>query len=385
MVEPPIKYLDHQYARRKLEEMVAIPSVVGEESELAHYLEEELKALGLETELHQVSPGRPNVYARLEGTKPGRKLNLNGHTDTVPVVQGWETDPFQPTVKGDRLHGLGACDMKGGIACALAALKAYADASPGFKGELSFSGVVDEEAMGTGAKAMLETRWSRVDGIILGEPYTATPENPTPLGITGKILYDIHVHGKAAHAFNPEAGINAIEQAGIILANLPKLKVGSHQGFQGNYSTLKIEGGYQRYSVVVPEHCRFEVNRLTVPGETREQLIADMESLVESLGLEAKTTVTIKPPYYAPYKMDRENPLVQAFHQAYTETTGHQPHYTHSSSITDANTFMGEGNIPCIHLGPHPGGPHQANEYTTLTSLKTTAEIYVRLIAEFLQ
>lgn len=282
-----LKKIDHDYTVEKLEEMIAIPSVVKQEKELAHYLQDELEKLGLKTELHMVEPNRPNIYGTLEGAKPGKRLNFGGHLDTVPVVPGWETDPFTPVKKDGNIYGLGANDMKAGLACALSMLKAFADSSYEFSGELSFAGVIDEEAYGEGAKAMLKTDWGKVDAIVLGEPSTGEKDNPTPLGITGKVLYDIYVHGKAAHGFHPQAGINAVEQAGIILANLPKLKIAEKEGFQGNYSTLKIEGGYKVYSVVVPAECRFEVNRLTVPGETVEGVIKDMEELVESLNLEA--------------------------------------------------------------------------------------------------
>jgi acetylornithine deacetylase/succinyl-diaminopimelate desuccinylase family protein len=379
-----LKHIDHDYTVKKLEEMIAIPSVVKEEKELAHYLQDELEALGLETELHEVEPGRPNVYGKLKGAKPGKRLNFNGHTDTVPVVAGWDTDPFEPIKKDGKIYGLGSDDMKGGTACILGMLKAFADSGYEFNGELSFSGVIDEEAYGEGAKAMLKTDWGKVDAILLGEPGQATEANPTALGITGKVLYDIYVYGKAAHGFHPEAGINAVEQASIILANLHKLKIAKKDGFKGNYSTLKIEGGYKVYSVVVPAECRFEVNRLTVPGETVESVIKDMEELVDSLGLDARVEVKTKPPLYASYVIDRNDPFVELFDQSYRDVMGKAPHYQYSSSITDANTFAGEGGIPCMHLGPYAGGSHQKNEYTTLESLPPVTKVYAELAARFL-
>ena len=379
-----LKHIDHDYTVKKLEEMIAIPSVVKEEKELAHYLQDELEALGLETELQDVEPGRPNIYGKLKGAKPGKRLNFNGHMDTVPVVPGWDTDPFKPVKKDGKIYGLGSDDMKGGIACILSMLKAFADSGYGFNGELSFSGVIDEEAYGEGAKAMLKTDWGKVDAILLGEPGLGDEANPTELGITGKVLYDIYVYGRAAHGFSPEKGINAVEQAGIILANLHKLKIAEKEGFKGNYSTLKIEGGYKVYSVVVPAECRFEVNRLTVPGETVESVIKDMEKLIASLNLDARVEVKTKPPLYASYVIDRNDPFVELFHQSYTDVMGKEPHYQYSSSITDANTFCGEGGIPCIHLGPYAGGSHQKNEYTTLDSLPPVTKVYAELAARFL-
>lgn len=379
-----LKKIDDDYTVKKLEDMIAIPSIVKDEKELAHYLKDELEALGLETELHMVQPGRQNIYGKLIGAKPGKKLNFGGHIDTVPVVPGWDTDPFKPVKKDGKIYGLGSNDMKGGLSCALSSIKAIVDSGYEFNGELSFAGVIDEEAYGEGAKAMLKTDWGKVDAIMLAEPNTGEKDNPTSLGITGKVLYDIYVNGKAAHGFQPEKGINAVEQAGIILANLHKLKIAEKEGFQGNYSTLKIEGGYDVYSVIVPAECRFEVNRLTVPGETVEGVIKDMEALVESLNLDVNVEVKTKAPLYAPYILERSNPFVKVFDESFKAVTGKKCVYEYSSTITDANTFTGEGGIPCMHLGPYAGGTHQKNEYTKLDSLPPVTKIYTELAARYL-
>jgi succinyl-diaminopimelate desuccinylase len=384
MIEDVLSRLDDDYTLRVLKDMIRIPSVVGEEKDLAYYLQGELDSLGLKTELHEAQPGRPNIYAKMKGSRKGRRLNFNGHLDTVPVVADWTKDPFTPTVEGNRIYGLGSNDMKGGIACILNTIRAYAESGHDLGGELSFSGVIDEEAYGEGAKAMLKTEYGKVDAIVLAEPSTADESKPTPLGITGKILYDIHVHGKAAHGFSPEQGINAVEQAGVILANLHKLRIPEHPQFKGNYSTLKIEGGYTVYSVVVPAYCRFEVNRLTVPGETKDSVVRDMEDLVESLNLDARVEVKIKPPYYASYVLDRNETIIKVFDDAYREVMGKKPSYEYSSSITDANTFAGEGGIPCIHLGPYPGGPHQRDEYTLIDSLGPVSRVFTLMADRFL-
>lgn len=111
--------------------------------------------------------------------------------------------------------------------------------------------------------------------------------------------------------------------------------------------------------MVVPAKTRFKVNRLTVPGETVESVIEDMEELVASLNLEAEVEVNTKPPLYASYMMERTGPIVEMFDSVYRKVHGVEPHYEYSSSINDTNTFAGEGGIPCIHLGPYAGDPHQ--------------------------
>jgi acetylornithine deacetylase/succinyl-diaminopimelate desuccinylase family protein len=352
---------------------------------LAEFLYEELADLGVNFQTEEVEPGRFNVYGRLEGNGPGRRLNLNGHTDTVPVCEGWETDPFTPITKEGRLYGLGSCDMKAGLACALNALRAFVKSGYPFKGELSFAGVIDEEAYGKGAKAMMRTDLAECDAIILAEPYACDDSKPMPLGITGKVLYDITVKGHAAHGFRPHLGVNAVEEAAKIIAALDKLQFRDHPDFgTGNTCTLKIEGGYKVYSVVVPDLCRFEVNRLLVPGETIATSVKEMQELVDSLNLTVDVDVNVKPPGYQPFVMSADEPIVEIFHEVYQEVMGVEPLYEHNRGITDANIY-GEQGIPCIHLGPRRGNVHQPNEYVPLEWLEPLSKMYALIAARFLE
>jgi len=384
LIDDLLAKLDPEYTVRLLADMISINSVVGNEGELAHFLLAELAALGLDGELHEVERGRPNVYARLQGSGPGRRLNLNGHTDTVPVCEGWQTDPFTPVVKDGRMYGLGANDMKAGIACAMATLKAYVESGYPFRGELSFSAVIDEEAYSKGARAMMTTDLAGCDAILLAEPYSGDSDMPMPLGITGKVLYDVTVEGHAAHGFRPRLGINAVEEAARIVASLDDLPMVDHPQFgRGNTCTLKIEGGYRVYAVVVPDRCRVEINRLLVPGESAAGAVQDMESLVESLNLKATVDVRLKPPQYEPFLMRRDEAIVKIFHDVYRDEMGVEPIYTHSAGITDANVF-GERAIPCLHLGPARGNVHQPDEYVDLDWLERLPEMYALIAARFL-
>ncbi len=385
MLEDLISKLDNSYTLRCLEDMIRINSIVGQEEELAEYLCNNLDALGMKTELDMVEPDRPNIYARLEGDGAGKRLHFNGHTDTIPVVDGWETDPFTPVIQFGRIHGLGACDMKGGIACILNMLRAVVESEYSFKGELSFSGVIDQEACSLGAKALLKTDYRKVDAIVLAVPYPGDETKPIPLGITGKILYDIHVKGIAAHGLRPQLGINAIEELGKILNNLNKLEFKDHPDFgKGNYATLKIEGGYEVYSVVIPAFARLEVNRLLVPGETAQTAIKDMEQLVDSLNLDAEVKVKTKPPQYEAYVMNKGEPIIQIFDRVYKQIMNQEPYYEYASGITDANIFAGEGDISCLHLGPQRGGAHQKNEYVLQDWLPPISKMYAMIAAQFL-
>ncbi len=386
MIEDVLKKLDDSYTIRLSEEMIGISSVTGNEEVLALYLKDKLESYGMETELNYVEPGRPNVHGMMKGSKPGKRLDYNAHTDTVPAGGDWETDPFKAVIKEGKLYGRGACDMKTGIACSLNMLKAVADSGVDFKGELSFSGVVDQEASDIGAWAMMkQEKWRTLDGVVLTYSYCGDETKPIPLGLTGKVLYNINVKGRAAHGFRPHLGINAVEDAARIISNLDKLKLKAHPDFgTGTICTLKTEGGYKKYSVVVPESARFEVNRLLVPGETIQYTIDDMKRLVDSLSLKSEVDVGVKPPKYEPYTSTRDEPLMRILHETYKTVIGKEPLYEHAYGITNANIFQGEQGIPCIHIGPQRGGAHQPNEHVKLEWLPPVSEMYTRIALGFL-
>lgn len=99
--------------------LVEVPSVTMEEAEVCRCYEAQLKGLGLEVDVREVTPGRPNLYARIKGTGGGPALMLNGRLDTIPVG-----DCVAVRREGDRIYGRGSTDMKGGMAAILGAAKA---------------------------------------------------------------------------------------------------------------------------------------------------------------------------------------------------------------------------------------------------------------------
>jgi succinyl-diaminopimelate desuccinylase len=277
--------------------------------------------------------------------------------------------------------------MKTGIACSMNMIKAVADSGIELNGELSFSGVVDQEATDIGAWGMMKvSKWRSLDGIVLTYSYCGNETKPIPLGLTGKLLYNIIVKGKAAHGFRPHLGVNAVEDAAKIIVNLDQLQLKEHSDFgRGTLCTLKTEGGYQKYSVVVPENARFEVNRLLVPGESIQYALDDMQLLVDSLELKSKVDVGVKPPKYEPYICQKDEPLMQVLDSVYQQVMGKPPLYEYAYGITNANIFQGEHDIPCIHIGPERGGAHQPNEYVKLEWLPLVSEIYTRVALKYLQ
>ncbi len=361
--------------------MVGVPSVLPREEALGRFVAEQLRSMGVEPTWQEVAPGRANVFASVTlGPRPAF-VTFTGHLDTVPPALGWEQDPFEPRIDDGRMKGLGALDMKAGLACALEAFRHLLEARAlhGELGRIGFAATVDEEGLGLGARALLGTEIAASDLLLLTEPFFgASEDDPIPIAMTGKVLYRIRVRGRTTHGFTPERGINAVEDAGRIVAALDRLPIGSHPLIGGgNYSTLKIEGGYREYAVIVPEECEVIVTRLLVPGESRELAVAQLEELVRTLGLESTVTVDTPPPFYEPMQLDPNLPGLQHFVASYREVTGRPPVLGGRRGIVDGNIYVAEGGIPTIVFGPAGSGLHEAGEYVEVATLEPVTRVLV--------
>jgi len=380
--------IDTAHLINTLKTMVSIDSILPHEERLAEFIADEIRAMGLEPEWHEVAPGRPNVYCTADLGPTDRFLVFSGHSDTVGVASGWETDPFQLTERDGRLYGLGTVNMKGGLACSLAAFRALVEAKEvhGSLGRLVFAVTVDQEGHSMGAKALLKTEYGRCDAMLHAEHfYGDSEEDYLPIAVTGKVLYRLTVRGRTAHAFRPHLGVNAVADAARIVAALDRLKLKEHPLFgRGTVCTLKIEGGYKEYSVVVPEHCEVIITRLIVPGETRETAAQDMRELIDSLGLESEVEVETPPPCYDPYFLDQSTPILAPFQEVYQEVIGTSPHFAGHRGIVDANVFVAEGNIPTIVFGPKGANHHCAGEYVELATLEPVARVCAETARRFL-
>jgi acetylornithine deacetylase len=208
-----------------LSELIAFPSVVPVDTDRAGpaerdcqlYLQSRLRALGFETDLwdpdgpalyetyrgrpgahpNRGFAGRPILAGRLPGTGGGRSIMLTGHIDVVPpgAAGHWHTDPFTATTRDGRLHGRGAVDMKGGVACMLEAAAVIRDLGVPRAGDIVFATVVDEEIGGMGALALVDRGW-RADAAILPEA-TGMAISPICHGI---LWGRIHIDGIGGHA-----------------------------------------------------------------------------------------------------------------------------------------------------------------------------------------
>src|SRR5262249_5560332 len=208
-------------ATKLLRDLIALPSVnpaflpandprAGEQR-VADFLAATATAAGLDVELHEVSPGRSNLLARLAPSRKARqRVLLAPHMDTVG---GNAPEMFDPRERNGRLHGRGACDTKGSIAAMLSALIELA-AAPQRAGhtEIVFAGLVDEENGQLGSRALVAKGFT-ADLAVVGEP----AQLQVATAHKGDLWLQWETRGKAAHGSRPELGRNAVHEMARIV------------------------------------------------------------------------------------------------------------------------------------------------------------------------
>ena len=337
----------------------------GEEA-VAREIASWLERAGLEVHVDEVAPGRPNVVGVARGRGGGRSLMLNGHTDTVGLLE--PDGALAARVEDGRLYGRGAYDMKGSLAAVLAA--AAECASLGLRGDVVVSAVVDEEAASIGTERLLE-RW-RPEAAIVAEP----TDERICVAHRGWIAFDVETRGRAAHGSRPDLGIDAIAKMGPVLVAIEeldrRLQAGRSHSLVGTGSVhASVIAGGQEYSSY-PASCVLQGERRTIPGESR----ANVEEELRALLGDADGTVAF-PFGREPMEVDDDEELVRVL-QARTgadELFG-------APFWTDAGLFV-EAGIPAVLYGPKGDGAHAAVEWVDLASLERCRDVYVGVARDF--
>jgi len=358
-------------------ELVAIRSYPGQEGPVQRHVAGWLEANGLEPAFQPTEGDRPNVIARIENGS-GPTLLLNGHVDTVLAVEGWSSDPWTPRRDDNRLYGLGAADMKSGVAAAMLATRALAQHRDRWRGSVVFSSVVDEEAYSIGARALIDSG-GRADYCVVTESSWDRPA----LGSVGKTLVRIDVTGKAAHASWPWEGINAATEAARLVARLDEIPLLDHPRLRGSRCVLSFASGNDQYVITVPEKARVILNRMIVTGESRASVLAEVQTLIDDLGSPARFELTIEPPYYPPWETDTEHPLALALARAYEAEAGQAPEWGYSG-FGDMNLFSEDAGIATVMIGPRGDNFHQADEWVEVPSISATSRLLVRMALDLL-
>lgn len=370
-------------------ELIAIPSVnpgslppgrsSAGEAAMADQIESILRQLDASrVERWDVYPKRPNVTAYYDFGAT-ETLIFDAHMDTVPV-DGMTVRPYGGEIRDDKIHGRGACDVKGPMAamlCAIQNVRNNGGATPRFN--VLFAALCDEEA-GFGGVASFVQRlnqasYAPIVGAIVAEP---TLLNPV-VAHKGAVRWKISTSGVAAHSSTPHLGHNAIYQMAPVIQRLqsyatelqqrtPHARLGTP-----SLSVGIIQGGSAVN--IVPDFCEIQIDRRLIPGETVDSARADLEQAVGGLGAAISAPMVAAPPM----ETDANHPLVQnAMKAAIAAGVNPQPEY--ANYCTDAS-FYPSINVPAVVFGP--GSiiqAHTKDEWISIEQLERGVKAYETLI-----
>lgn len=374
--------IDRPWLESILAELVAIdsrnPSLIPDapgEREIAERIVGIMREIGLEAEIHEAAPDRASAVGVLKGTGGGRSLMWNGHVDTVGV--GEMERPFEPRIEDGRLHGRGAYDMKGSVAAMLAAARALVENGPRLAGDLVVACVADEEMASLGTADVLD-RYP-VDGAIVTEP----TQMELCLAHKGFAWIEVETRGRAAHGSRFEEGVDANLRMGRVLHALGALErdlVGrAPHALVGppslHAATLDGGTGWSTYA----ERCVLGIERRTVPGETEESVLAEVEAVLDGLRekdpdleVSARTVLAREP-----FEADPDGGVAAAATAAATEVLGAAPPTRGETYWMDSALCTAKG-IDTVVIGPKGEGAHAAVEWVDLDSCAGLASMLSR-------
>lgn len=392
--------VDEDFAWRLAQELVRIDSSDpgAYEGEIEHFIkgliEQQLAQLdspvldAVQIAELEVLPGRRNLMVTVPGLSDEPRLVYICHMDTVTLGDGWDAGipPLGAIVRDDKLYGRGACDMKGGLACAIAALVHTLErvAADGALPRRGFSLIcsIDEEDFMCGSEAAIAAGWVGSRKWVLD---TESTDGQIQVAHKGRTWFEIEMTGVTAHASQPWKGADAVAAMAEVVCALRHAFAALPVHDELGPSTItfgQIEGGYRPY--VVPDHAKVWVDtRLTPSTDTAaatrmvEQAIAGAEAAVP--GCHGSYTVTGDRPAI---ERDPSSPLLAALKRAADDATDADTTVSFFTGYTDTAVIAGKtGNRNCMSYGPGSLAlAHKPNEYVPHADIVRCQNVLIALV-----
>ena len=375
--------------------LIRCPSVTPHENGVLTQVQTWAKALGFSVErpifTDKNTPDIENLYARIG--RNGPHLAFAGHTDVVPVgdEKAWNFPPFEGAIKDDKLYGRGAVDMKGGIACFIAAVARYLEKNP-LEGSLSLLITNDEEGPGINGTIKL-LKWAadkgeKWDAAIVGEP--TNPNNlgdMIKIGRRGSLSGIITVTGHQGHVAYPERAANPLDLVIKLCEALknPVMDEGSENFEPSNLEITTIDTGNTATNVI-PQQSVIRFNVRYNDNWTAETLKQEIKKRLNSVKLEKKGSLV------PTFKIDwvispggvfltKNDELVGCLSNAIKTVTGRTPELSTSGGTSDARFI--KDYCPVVEFGLVGKTMHMVDECVAIDDLEKLTKIYENFLATF--
>ena len=390
-----------------LQEMIRIPSPLGEERDIELFVANKLKSMGLSVDMWEPDvevlrkypdfisyplleekgfKDRPVVVGTFKGNGGGRSLMLQGHVDVMPAWNRdeWIYDPWSGAIEGDRLYGRGAYDMKGGVAAMIMALDAIIRSGIRLKGDVIVESVLDEEQGGASTVACCAKGY-KADAAIITDLSDCT----IVIASEGFYYLNVKVKGKSAHAARRWEGVSAIEKAFKIyhaIEDLQKLreKNVSHPAYDRSRHPYFVplvvgamESGVEHGGV--PAEAVLKIRMGFLANEDPQGVLREFEEVLRKTA-NADPWMREHPPeielamFVKAADVDMHHPIVETLKGAYQKVTDTQPIILGETCGYEQRLLIHLAKTPTVLFGVKGGEAHSPNEYVSLESLMTVTK-----------
>lgn len=372
-------------------DLIRCRSVTPDEGGALAYLQDLLARAGFE--VHRAIFAEPgtapvdNLYARIGTSRPN--LLFAGHTDVVPPgnESAWSHPPFAGEITGDRLYGRGAVDMKGGIACFVAAALDHLAANGGKpEGSLSFLITGDEESVAVNGTVKLlkwaAERGETFDHCILGEPSNVEVLGDTiKAGRRGSLNGTLIVSGRQGHVAYPERADNPIRGLVTLIAALQApLDEGSEHFSPSHLEFTSVDVGNTTVNLIPGEaRARFNIRYNDRRSQTALKTLIEQRAKAAAAG---RVRYSIEwQPSNADVFVTKPGPFTELAVSAIAEITGRRPKLSTSGGTSDARFI--KDYCPVLEFGLVGQTMHSVDECTPVADLVTLTAVYRRIIEKY--
>ncbi|MCJ2025394.1 succinyl-diaminopimelate desuccinylase [Methylobacterium sp. J-067] len=330
-------------------------------------------------------PDTPNLFARIG--REGPCLAFAGHTDVVPTGdrQAWRHDPFGAVIEGGMLYGRGAADMKGGVACMMAAALAFVEKRGGsFPGSIAFLITGDEEGPAVNGTVKLldwaRARDERFDHCVLGEPTNpGTLGEMIKIGRRGSLTGKLTVLGRQGHVAYPHKAENPIPGLLRLTTALiaEPLDGGSAHFDASNLEFTTIDVGNTATNVI-PSTARAVFNIRFNDDWTADSLGAEIRRRLDKAAGNSVRYLLDLQPSNSPAFLTRPNAFVDLVSEAIRAETGLTPVLSTTGGTSDARFI--KDVCPVIEFGLVGETMHQVDECVAVADIERLTAIYGRVL-----
>ncbi|WP_318473647.1 succinyl-diaminopimelate desuccinylase [Photobacterium leiognathi] len=365
-------------------DLMSRPSVTPEDAGCQDVMIARLEQLGFTIET-MIFEDTTNLWAR-RGTQAPLFV-FAGHTDVVPSgpVEQWHTPPFEPTIIDGYLHGRGAADMKGSLACMIVAIERFIAENPDHNGSIALLITSDEEGPfingTTRVVDTLEARNEKIDMCIVGEPSsTLNVGDVVKNGRRGSITGDLTVKGIQGHVAYPHLANNPVHKALPALAELAATTWDNGNEYfpPTSFQIPNIAAGTGA-SNVIPGEFQVQFNFRFSTELTDTEIKRRVHSVLDAHGLDYDLKWTLSG---HPFLTDKGT-LVEAVVAAIEEVNHQQPELLTTGGTSDGR-FIARTGAQVVELGPVNATIHKVNECVKVADLEKLTDMYQKVLEKAL-